>query len=624
MAATPIQLGMAKGVLGHRLAGVLSEFAHVLGTEFPINAILDHLVGQIVRVLPVDSAGVSLIASGVNPRLVVASDDFASELERLQSSLGEGPSVEVVQSGKAIFAPDLRTDERFPRFSPRASAEGLAAVFSFPLNHYREPIGALDLYRSTPGPMHSTEMEAAKTLADVAAAYLINARVRDELRETAEMATRVALHDPLTGLPNRLLLLETLEHAIRRARRSKKLVAVLFADLDRFKWINDTYGHNVGDQLLIAVAGRLTQLLRLSDTVARLAGDEFVIVCEDLDDASQVEQIVARVQLALGQPFRLGRAEVHVTASVGIAFAGQGEGPGLGEQTIDDADAAMYTAKRIGGGHATLQPQIVSHSDCGGGLARDLHAALDRNELFVEYQPVVSTGDEQIVGYEALLRGQHPIRGLVGPAVIIPLGEHSGLVNAIGRWVLETACIDLRKWLASRGDGTPVGVSVNVSTRQLMTSDFVSTVADVLHSADTDPSLVTLEVTESVLATDIEQAFEVLERSKLLGVRIALDDFGTGYSSLRYLSRFPADIVKIDGVFTAELVSDLATRQIVEAVIGLAHGLGMYVVAEGIETIEQRDLLLALRCDAWQGFHFAHPMPISVIDATLALGGPSD
>ena len=270
-----------------RLSDVLSEFARTLVTDFPIQAILDHLVVRIVDVLPISAAGVTLITPGANPRYIAASDDSAMRFEQLQTELGEGPCLIAFEKGEAVAIPDLRADDRFPRFAPRAVEAGLAAVFTFPLRQGSHQLGALDLYRNSSGPMSDGAMTAAQTLADVTAAYLLNAQARDALRDSTERARESALHDALTGLPNRILLVQRLIHAMLRCRRSEKLVAILFADLDHFKVINDTYGHHVGDELLIAVAERLTALLRPGDTLARLAGDEFIILCEDLDNTSQ-------------------------------------------------------------------------------------------------------------------------------------------------------------------------------------------------------------------------------------------------------------------------------------------------------------------------------------------------
>jgi diguanylate cyclase (GGDEF)-like protein len=598
-----------------QLSGVLSEFARTLVTEFPIQVILDHLVRRIVDVLPITAAGMTLISPCTDPRYVAASDESAMRFEELQTELGEGPCLAAYQTGEAVAVPDLRDEPRFPNFAPRAVEVGLVAVFAFPLRNGDEQLGALDLYRDTPGPLDADTMDAAQTLADVTAAYILNAQARADLRDSSDRSREQALHDALTGLPNRILFLERLDHAVLRSRRSGKTAAVLFADLDHFKLVNDVYGHSVGDDLLVAVAQRLSAVLRPGDTLARMSGDEFVILCEDLDRAAQADVIAARMVAAVAVPFVLSCAEVAMTASVGIAFSGRGDQ--LSEQLLQDADTAMYQAKRKGGArHQIIDLREQHLADQRANLERDLRGAALREELRTDYQPIVETSDGRIIGVEALLRWSHPTRGLVSPTVLVPLAERSGLISEIGRWVLEQACADRRRWQNRRQTGD-LTMSVNVSAHQLMSSHYADTVAAVLSGTETDPKLVTLEVTESVFVQDSERALVVLHELKHLGVNLALDDFGTGYSSLNYLNRFPIDIVKIDQAFVAHLGQDPASHAIVRAVIDLAHTLGMTVVAEGVETAEQHKQLASLGCDSCQGYYFARPMSADNLDTFL-------
>ena len=600
--------------IDRRLSDVLSEFARTLATDFPIQSILDHLVRRIVDVLPVSGAGVTLISPGTSPQYIAASDAAALGFERLQSELAEGPCLVAYESDKAVVIPDLRRDTQFPDFASRAVGQGLLAVFTFPLRHGEEQLGALDLYSDTPGELSAGTMAAAQTLADVAAAYLLNARARTELLAATERARLSALHDALTGLPNRNLLVQRLDHAILRCRRSGKTVAIMFVDLDRFKSVNDTYGHHIGDELLIGVSERLTSLLRPGDTLARLAGDEFVVLCEDLDDAADVELIASRIAVAFGGVFVLSTADVYVSASVGIAFAGAGED--VPEDILRDADTAMYQAKRRGGAHHGIvdlrEQNLARHR---ASLNRDLPGALARGELRTEYQPIVATDDRRVVAVEALLRWSHPTLGIIPPGTLVPLAEHSGLITEIGRWVLDRACRDLQRW---DRDHHALEVSVNVSVRQLMAPDFAATVAAVLNETGTDPRRVTLELTESVFIHDSARALRVLTDLKHLGVMLALDDFGTGYSSLSYLKEFPVDIVKMDRTFIADLGREPASSLIVGAIAGLAHGLQMQVVAEGVESADQYAQVAALDCDSCQGFYFARPAPADQIDMALS------
>jgi diguanylate cyclase (GGDEF)-like protein len=589
-----------------QLSEILSEFARTMVTDFPIQRILDHLVQRIVEVLPITAAGVTIIAPGVHPRYVAASDESALRFEQLQTEMGEGPCLLAFETGRAVVVADLRDEERFPNFAPPALASGLGAVFTFPLHNGGERLGALDLYRDKPGPLSTRSLAAAQTLADVAAAYLLNAQARDELRDASDRSRERSLHDALTGLPNRILLLEFIEHALLRSRRSGKIVAVLFADLDRFKLVNDKYGHRTGDKLLVTVADRLTAQLRPGDILGRLSGDEFVVACEDVDHESDVEAIAARLDAALEVPFELSGVRLAVTASIGIAFARRGNH--VPELLLEEADTAMYQAKRKGGArHQIIDQREQSLNDQRSSLQGDLHGAVTRGELRADYQPIVSISDGRVSGVEALLRWAHPRRGLIAPSTLIPFAEHSGLIIEIGQWVLRQACLDRHRW---ENEGSTGGLeqSVNVSAHQLLSPGFAATVGIVLLETGTDPGLVTLEMTESVLIRDSERALVVLNDLKDLGVRLALDDFGTGYSSLMYLKRFPVDIVKIDQGFVADLGSDPASQVIVHAVVDMAHGLGKTVIAEGVETRDQLRAVESAGCDSCQGFYFARPM----------------
>jgi diguanylate cyclase (GGDEF)-like protein len=596
------------------LSDVMSEFARTMVTDFPVQGILDRLVKRIVGVLPVTGAGVTLISADLEPRYVAASDESALRFEELQGELGEGPCLAAYHTGEAISVPDLSAMEWFPTFSPRALDAGLAAVFSFPLHHAELQLGALDLYRDKPGRLSPDSLAAAQTLADVASAYVISAQARADLQTTSDQAREASLHDSLTGLPNRALMLERLEHARGRGRRSCKTSAVFFLDLDRFKLVNDTHGHHVGNEVLMAVAERLTAVLRPGDSLARLASDEFVILCEDLDDATQATAMAVRFDAALALPFVLSDVKLNMTASIGIAFTRRGaDSP---EDLLHDADLAMYRTKRRRGGELPAFDlsglDVVEDQD---RLEHALPGAAGRGELHLAYQPIVAAADGRVTGVEALLRWKHPARGLISPAVLVPLAERSGQIIDIGKWVLEQAWVDRHRWQSDTADD--LSVSVNVSAHQLMSAGFADTVAAVLDSASTRPGLLTLEVTESVFVRDGERALFVLNDLKDIGVKLALDDFGTGYSSLGYLRRFPVDTVKVDREFVAHLAEDPASHTIVTAVIALAHGLGMTVISEGVETAAQHRELTALGCDSCQGFYFARPMTASSLGTLI-------
>jgi diguanylate cyclase (GGDEF)-like protein len=600
------------------LVDVLAEFARTMSTNFSIQTILDHLVGRIADVLPIDAAGITLIAPDISPHFVAASDALALRFEELQSTLGDGPCVATYRSGVAVAVPDLSVDVRFPVFGPLALAAGMAAVFTFPLRSGAGQIGALDLYRKTVGPLDEPSMGSAQVLADVAAAYLVNARTRADLVDSAAAARQAALHDPLTGLPNRLLFMDRLQHAIDQCDRAGMVVTVLYIDLDDFKTVNDTFGHTVGDEMLGAVAERLVQYCRPADTVARLAGDEFAVMCEHLTEHCQVDAIAERIRSAFQTPFQLSNATLVAGASVGVAFTDSSSTDAA--RVLNEADVAMYQAKRRGGGQHTLFDH-TEHDRLAdrATLRRDLVRALAQNEFSSAYQPIVSLATGQIVEFEALLRWTHPVRGPVPPDLAIQLAEESGLIHEIGRLMLARACVDRRGWAAAGSPG--IRVAVNVSAHELMLAGFSERVADILLRTDTDPMMVTLEVTETAFVHDSERALAAVCDLKRLGVRISLDDFGTGYSSLSYLVRFPIDVVKIDRSFVSGLGVDRARERIVEAVVSLAHGLGMTVVAEGVETEVQRAAIEQMTGDFCQGFLYSQAVAGADVARVLAQGG---
>jgi diguanylate cyclase (GGDEF)-like protein len=438
----------------------------------------------------------------------------------------------------------------------------------------------------------------------VAAAYLVNAQARSELEDSSNRSHERSVHDALTGLPNRILLLERVEHAIVRSGRTRKLVALLFIDLDHFKEVNDTHGHQIGDDLLIAVAERIGETVRPADTIARLSGDEFVILCEELDEMDQAEIVASRIVDTLGTPFVLADQVVEISASVGIAFAGQTHHDP--DQLLHAADLAMYQVKRRGGGnHQIIDLRPKHFAENRTDLRIALAKAEERGQLRLEYQPIVRTLDSGVMGVEALLRWDHPERGSIPPSTMIPLAEHSGLIAGIGKWAIEQACID-----RLGGDRSEAGLmlSVNVSAHQLMEPDFVAMVGEILSDTHSDPTQLTLEITEGALVRDTQRAHVVLDQLKQLGLLLALDDFGTGYSSLSYLKTFPVDAVKIDRTFITDIVHDQSSQAIAGKTIELAHLLGLSVVCEGVETSDQHEIVAHLGSDYCQGYYFGRPV----------------
>ena len=429
-----------------------------------------------------------------------------------------------------------------------------------------------------------------------------------------------AVHDALTGLPNRLQVAERLEQALTRSARTGFDVTVLFIDLDRFKLINDGRGHAAGDELLVAVAGRLRRVVRTGDVVARFGGDEFVVVCEDQTDALEASLVAGRILDALREPVMVHGHEIFLSASIGIAVA---DGAGSPESLLRDADAAMYRAKEKGRARseffdATMRTEALDHLETQSAL----HRALERDELRVFYQPVVDVNSGAVAGVEALVRWEHPQHGLVSPASFIPLAEETGLIVPIGAWVLDQATAQLSRW-RDRSWGRNLTVNVNLSARQLRQPDLIPTLMAALLESGTDPARLCLELTETTFMEDARSHREVLAGIQGLGVGLAIDDFGTGYSSLTYLKRLPVSVLKIDQVFVRGLGQDAADTAIVKSVIDLAHALGLVVVAEGVEDGDQLTYLRKLGCDLAQGYFFARPQRAEDLEAQLDAGAIS-
>ncbi len=475
-------------------------------------------------------------------------------------------------------------------------------------------LGALDLYRDTPDGLTARSMIGAQTLADVAAAYLINAQARSDLQDSSEQSREASLHDPLTGLPNRVLMLQLLDHAFRRSRRSGHPSAVFFVDFDKFKDINDAHGHRVGDELLVAAAERMTAMLRPGDSLSRLSGDEFVVLCEDLHEPGEADLIARRFDGALTEPFRLSGVELTISASIGVAFAGRGID--AAEDLLHAADVAMYEKKRDRTSpDAVLDLRELHLAEQHAGLAYAMPGVRGRGELHVVYQPIIDTLSGSLTGVEALMRWTHPSRGPVSPNVFIPFAEQSGQIIDLGRWVLEQACDDRDRCQCHRA--ADIALSVNVSAHQLLSVGFADTVETVLAGSSTRPGLLTLEITERVFFGDEQRARVVLGELKDLGVGLALDDFGTGYSSLSYLDQLPIDKIKLDRSFITQLTGTPASQAMIRAIIQLAHSLELSVVCEGVETDEQYGHLVHLGADSCQGFYFAQPMTAPTLETLI-------
>jgi diguanylate cyclase (GGDEF)-like protein/PAS domain S-box-containing protein len=453
---------------------------------------------------------------------------------------------------------------------------------------------------------------------------VLNTRDVSERTALEAQLTHQAFHDPLTGLANRALLRDRAQHALTRSQRAgQPPVALLFLDLDNFKTVNDSLGHAAGDALLVEAARRLLACVRASDTVARLGGDEFAVFIEEPVDDTGYTYVAERIIAALGRPFHVAGRDVFVGASLGIAVAQEADGA---DNLLRNADVAMYMAKTRGKGrYERFVPEMHATAVERIELGADLRHAIEHHEFVLHYQPIVILESGDITGVEALVRWQHPRRGLMPPGQFIPLAEEMGLILPLGAWVLREACRQAQQWRLRRGNGSPLAITVNVSGRQLQSIQLIADVRRALEDSGLEPHALILELTESVLTDQTDTVLSTLEALKEVGVRLAIDDFGTGYSSLSYLQRFPIDILKIakpfvDDVTVAAAKGGANRRALAQAVITLGNTLAVRTIAEGIELPQQLVRLRELGCDLGQGFHFSKPLPAAQLEALLFNG----
>lgn len=451
-------------------------------------------------------------------------------------------------------------------------------------------------------------------------AYVTAVRDVTRRRQDEDVVRRQAWYDALTGLPNRILFLDRLEHALRQAQRDGRRVAVLFLDLDRFKMVNDSLGHAAGDQLLQAASGRLQGLLRKGDTVARLGGDEFTVLLEDAAVGGDAQTVARKVVEALSQPFTLAGQEVHIGSSVGVAF--YPDHAGDAERLLRLADMAMYRAKKDGRGQVCVYSEALeSRQEKRLDRENELRRAIEQRQFVLWYQPQVELATGRVVGAEALLRWQHPQRGLLTPEEFIPLAEESRLIVPLGEWVLHHTCAQAAAWSGIRG-GVSLSVAVNLSAWQLHKRSLVKTVEAALAASGLPPGRLELEITETVAMRNPALTLEMLRDFAARGVRLSLDDFGKGYSSLNYLKEFPVHAIKVDQGFVAGLPQEPKDAAIVRAMLALAHNLGLRCLAEGVEKPEQLAFLRQEGCDLAQGYLFSRPVPAPEFGALIEKGVP--
>ncbi len=516
---------------------------------------------------------------------------FCEQRQALQLTPGVGLAGRVWASGEPTLWTHVADEDAGARDA------GLAVAVAVPVLAERQVVAVLELF-------NRAEPSDDRRVLGVVATVAGQLGTVVERKRAQERLAHQALHDPLTELPNRALFLDRLAVALARLRRRPSTLAVLFADVDRFKNVNDSLGHDAGDRLLVALARRLREVLRPGDALARFGGDEFAVLCEDVAEAD-VSPIADRILMSLGEPFAAGGREVFVSISVGIALADDADH--RPEALLRDADAAMYLAKERGRARYEIFDEAMRDQSTERLLLENaLRRAPERGELRAMFQPIVRLTDGKMVAAEALVRWVHPERGLLEPAQFVPLAEETGLIVPVGGWVLDEACRQAAGW---PGDGQAPAVSVNLSARQLNRADLVDAVDRALSKNGLDPDRLWLEITESVLMDDADTAVAALGRLRSLGVHLCVDDFGTGYSSLAYLRRFPVDALKVDRSFVAGLGANPEDSAIVEAVVSMAHSLRLSVVAEGVETDEQLARLRDLGCELAQGFYFAAPVP---------------
>ena len=442
--------------------------------------------------------------------------------------------------------------------------------------------------------------------------------VSDRKRMETELE-RLALYDPLTGLPNRALFSDRLRQVLARRGRHES-TAVYFLDLDRFKRINDSLGHGAGDEVLREVAERLSAVVRPEDTVSRFGGDEFTVLCESVGGVLEAVSIADRLQRPLRQPLRAGGAELRLSASIGVALVEPTES-GDGQRLIEDADAAMYRAKERGGARTELFDTAMRDNAVRAmRIEQELQRAIEEGELRLHFQPSIDLESGRVVGAEALVRWEHPERGMIAPDRFLGVAEETGLIVPLGAWVMGEACRTLARW-QGRPETAHLHLAVNLSARELGHPDVVGTVLGCVWESGVDPHALTIEVTESTAMVDGHTGFRALRDLSGEGIKVALDDFGTGYSSLEQLRRMPVDIVKVDRSFVTGMAADQTDRELVAAVVGMGHALKLCVVAEGIETPEQAEALRGLGCELGQGFLFAKPLPVEEMEQVVASGG---
>jgi diguanylate cyclase (GGDEF)-like protein len=590
-----------------KLLECLSGIQNSIVRRTALEQVLDGIVNGAAELLGDEQVGLRVVDQADPSRTTtVATAGVPLELRNAtrRGRVGEGVGGRAIAEDRLIAVEDY---ESSPHANPHYAADGIRSAMAAPVREEGDVVGSLVVATHRPGRTYSkSEREMLLTFAEHASLALTDAK-------TVGDAIHQALHDPLTELPNRALLLDRLAHALARAARTGSSVVVLFLDLDTFKTINDSLGHAAGDELLAAVARRLIGCVRPGDTAARFGGDEFVVLLEDVE-TEDVAAAAQRILDALREPFELEQREVFASASIGIAI-GRSEADDL----IRNADLALYRAKTRGkGGYEVFEPEMHTAMVERLDLEGDLQRALQRKEFTLHYQPMFKLRTGEIAGIEALVRWRHPERGMLQPKDFIEIAEESRMILPLGRWVLHEACRQAVRWRARHRAYPALALGVNLSSAQLAEPVLVDEVSAALQESGLDPQSLILELTETAFMEDTEAIAGRMQKLKALGVQLAVDDFGTGYSSLQHLRRFPIDVLKIDKSFVDGVGGASDDSALARAIIDLGGSFQLRVVAEGIETPDQLARLIELGCDLGQGFHFARPMDANSIDELLA------
>lgn len=596
------------------LTWAVGELSELFTSDVEVDDLLRRLCEVAAESLDVDGVGVMRTYDEGNKFLTV-SHPMLTDLEQLQEALQQGPCRDALDSRTAVGAATV-AEMTWPDFQQVAVQVGVNAVLAVPLISRNRVWGVLDLYWRDNHAVTAADRASAQLLANVAVSYMAIAQERAQSRLTQEQLARRLLHDQLTGLPNRGLMQELISHALAGSDRRGTLVAVFFVDLDRFKAINDTFGHQAGDHVLHVVAQRMKKVLRAGDTVGRISGDEFLILCEDIhnrpDGKLTLTRLGDRIRAAVGHPILIDRTSLSITASIGIAVTA--EQPSAGA-LIHSADVAMYEAKAAGRDRVVLHQFSANASTGRRDIERQLLHAVERRELLVHYQPIVDPSG-RVSAVEALIRWQHPTLGLLAAGDFIDVAETSGAIVPIGMWVLREAMQQLHIWTRQLPAKAPKVMFCNFSPQQLLVPTLTQFLVLAMAECQLAPGQLGIEILEADLADP--RLIEVLTTLQRRGHPLAVDDFGTGYSSLSRLIDLPVAYVKIDRSLVTKLPEDQRSRAMIKAVLALATDLDITVISEGIETQAQADYLRHAGTDLMQGFHFGRPMPADALTTSLA------